>query len=155
MRAQTIEIHDSIGRILCNPVFRSTGKKIFSKGHIMSEDDVRVLSDEGMNNIWVTQLEAGEVSEDQAVTAVATDIGCGCLEIRVTAGGRANLVATEDCCLLIDDDLLKQVNCTAAVVVATATNFSHIKAGQRVATVKSAPFAVSASHLGTVLSLLR
>ena len=155
MRTQPVQIQDSIGRILCNPVFRSSGKKIFSKGHVMSEDDIRVLTGEGLNKIWVSQLDAGEMPEDQAVTSVATGIACGSLEIRVTSGGRANLIATEDCCLLIDDDLLKQINCTAAVVVATGVNFSHVKTGQRVATVKSAPFAVSSSQLETVTSLLR
>jgi len=38
-------------------------------------------------------------------------MGCGCYEIRMAAGGRANLVATENCCVLIDEELLKQLNC--------------------------------------------
>jgi molybdenum cofactor cytidylyltransferase len=108
-----------------------------------------------MEKIWVTELEEGEVGEDDAVCAVASEMGCGSLEIRLAAGGRANLVATEQCCVLVDDELLKQINCTASVVIATSLNFSYAVAGQRVATVKSAPFAVSQAQLEAVTGILK
>ena len=44
-----------------------------------------------MDEVWVTELEEGEVGEDEAVSMVASEMGCGCLEIRLAAGGRANL----------------------------------------------------------------
>ena len=92
-----------------------------------------------MEKIWVTELEDGEIGEDDAVCAVASEMGCGCFEIRLAAGGRANLMATENCCVLVDDELLKQINCTASIVIATSLNFSYAIPGQRIATVKSAP----------------
>jgi molybdenum cofactor cytidylyltransferase len=155
MKAQTVGVKESTGRILCCTIFRPGGKKLLAKGHQLSEEDVRLLETEGLEQVWVTELEDGEVSEDDAVTGVAQEMGCGCLEIRLAAGGRANLVATEDCCVLVDDELLKQINCTATTVIATALNFSHAKAGQRIATVKSAPFAVAAAQLEAVTSILR
>src|SRR5207249_11386609 len=82
-------------------------------------------------------------------------MGCGCLEIRLAAGGRANLFATEDCCVLVDDELLKQINCISSVVIATSVNFSFARAGQRIATVKSAPFAVAQSQLEAIVNILR
>jgi molybdenum cofactor cytidylyltransferase len=126
-----------------------------SKGHVLSEEDVRLLQTEGMAQVWVTQLEDGEVGEDDAVSQVAVEMGCGSLEIRLAAGGRANLFATEDSCALLDDELLKQINCTASVVIATVPNFSFAHAGQRIATIKSAPFAVAQSQLEAVISILR
>lgn len=155
MKALTVDVKESTGRILCCTIFRQGGKKLLSKGHVLSEDDVRLLENEGMQEVWVTQLEDGEISEDDAVMQVSREMGCGCLEIRLAAGGRANLVATEDCCLLVDDELLKQINCTASVVISTLLNFSHAKAGQRIATVKSAPFAIAQSQLEAVISILR
>jgi molybdenum cofactor cytidylyltransferase len=155
MRAQTIDIKESTGRILCCTIFRPGGKKLLAKGHLLNDDDVRLLTTEGLQEVWVTQLEEGELSEDDAVSIVAAEMGCGCLEIRLAAGGRANLVATEDCCVLVDDELLKQINCTASVAIATATNFSYAKAGQRIATVKSAPFAVAQSQLDAMVSILK
>ncbi len=155
MRAQTVDVKSSTGRVLCCTVFRPGGKKLLAKGHIISDEDVRVLESEGMETIWVTELEEGEVGEDDAVCAVASEIGCGSLEIRLAAGGRANLLASENCCVLVDDDLLRQINCTASVVIATAPNFSYAVAGQRIATVKSAPFAVAKDHLEAITHIVK
>jgi molybdenum cofactor cytidylyltransferase len=155
MKAQTVGVKSSTGRVLCCTVFRPGGKKLLAKGHVISDEDVRVLESEGMESIWVTELEDGEVGEDDAVCAVASEMGCGSFDIRLAAGGRANLLATENCCVLVDDELLKQINCTASVVIATSLNFSYAVAGQRIATVKSAPFAVSKDQLDAVTSILK
>src|SRR3989440_1972706 len=155
MRAQTVDVKSSTGRILCCTVFRPGGKKLLAKGHIISDEDVRVLESEGMEQIWVTELEDGEVGEDNAVSQVASEMGCGSFEIRFASGGRANLVATENCCVLVDDELLKQINCTSSVVIATSLNFSYAVTGQRIATVKSAPFAVAKEQLDAVVGILK
>jgi molybdenum cofactor cytidylyltransferase len=122
---------------------------------MISDDDVRLLENEGMHQVWVTELEEGEVSEDDAVQQIASVMSCGAVEIRVAAGGRANLVATEDCCVLVDDELLKQINCTASSVIATVQNFSFCRSGQRISTVKSAPFAIAQSELDALISILQ
>ena len=155
MKAQTVDVKSSTGRVLCCTVFRPGGKKLLAKGHVISDEDVRILESEGMENIWVTELEEGEVGEDDAVAAVAGEMGCGSFEIRLAAGGRANLIATENCCVLVDDELLKQINCTSSVVIATSTNFSYAVTGQRIATVKSAPFAVAKEHLEAIVNIIR
>jgi molybdenum cofactor cytidylyltransferase len=154
MRAQTVDVRESTGRILCCTIFRPGGRKLLAKGHVLSEDDVRLLETEGLGQVWVTQLEDGEIGEDEAVRQAAAEMGCGALEIRLAAGGRANLFTTEDGCVLVDDELLKQINCTANIVIATSPNFSFARAGQRIATVKSAPFAVAQSQLEAVISIL-
>jgi len=155
MRAQTVGVRESAGRILCCTIFRPGGRKLLAKGHLISEEDIRLLQTEGMEQVWVTELEDGEVSEDEAVMTVAQGMGCGALEIRLAAGGRANLFTNEESCVLVDDDLLKQINCTSSIVIATSLNFSFAKSGARVATVKSAPFAVAHSQMEAVCSILR
>ena len=155
MKAKTIDVVESTGRVLCSTIFRSGGKKLLAKGHVISGEDARMLETEGMRQVWVTELEEGEVGEDDAVMQVASEIGCGTLEIRLAAGGRANLFSTEACCLLVDDELLKQINCTASMAIATSLNFSFARAGQRVATVKSTPFAVAKPELDAMISIVK
>jgi molybdenum cofactor cytidylyltransferase len=155
MKAQTVDVRESTGRVLCCTIFRPGGKKLLAKGHLLSDEDVKLLETEGMQQVWVTELEDGEVGEDDAVARIAAGMGCGCLEIRLAAGGRANLIATENCCVLVDDELLRQINCAASVAIATAANFSYAQAGQRIATVKSSPFAVPQSQLDAVGSILK
>lgn len=155
MRAQTIEIQQSTGRILSSAIFRPGGKKLLAKGHILREEDIRVLQSEGLDRISVAELDEDEIPEDQAVCGVAGEMACGCYEIQLAAGGRANLLSTENCCVLVDDDLLRQMNCTSGLVIATTLNFSFAVAGQRLATIKSAPFAVSKSDFEGSLNMLR
>lgn len=155
MRALTLDIQKSAGRILCCTIFRSGGRKLLAKGHLLSDEDVRLLQVEGMRQVWVTELEEGEIAEDEAVMAMAEAMCCGSVEIRLAAGGRANLMATQDCCTLVDDELLRQINCTSSVVIATVPNYRYARAGERLATIKSAPFAVAQSQLETLLSILK
>lgn len=155
MTAQTIDVQASTGRILSSPVFRPGGKKLLAKGHILREEDIRILQSEGMDQIWVTNLDEDEISEDAAVCGIAGDMACGCYEIQMAPGGRANLIATENCCILVDDELLRQMNCTSGLVIATVLNFSFALAGQRIATIKSAPFAVAKSDYEGSLGILR
>ncbi|HYM10597.1 MAG TPA: hypothetical protein VEU62_07690, partial [Bryobacterales bacterium] len=126
-----------------------------AKGHLLSEEDIRLLDAEGLDRIWVAELEQGEVAEDYAASVIASEAACGSLEIKLVAGGRANLIATENCCLLVDDQLLRQVNSAGFVAVATGPNFSFAAAGQRVATVKTAPFAVPQEEMDATRAMLR
>ena len=155
MKAQTVETRQSSGRVLSSAIFRPGGKKLLAKGHILRDEDVRVLQMEGMEQIWVAELEEGEISEDEAVCAVAGEMACGSYEVQIAPGGRANLVATERSCVLVDEDLLRQVNCTSGLVIATVLNFSLAVPGLRIATVKSAPFAVTKTNLDGLIDTLR
>jgi len=155
MKAQTVGVKQATGRVLSCTIFRAGGKKLLAKGHVISEEDVSLLEVAGMNEVWVTELEDGEVSEDEAVMMVGGEMACGCIDISLAAGGRANLTATESACILVDDELLKQINCTASIAIATVSNFSHVMAGRRAATVKSAPFAAAKDQLEAVVSILK
>jgi molybdenum cofactor cytidylyltransferase len=155
MKAQTVDTQQSTGRVLFSPIFRPGGKKLLAKGHILRDEDIRVLQSEGLDQIWVAELEEGEISEDEAVCGIAAEMACGCYEIQIAPGGRANLVATERCCVLVDEELLRQVNCTSSVVIATVLNFSIAMPGQRIATIKSAPFAVTRSDYDGLVRMLR
>src|SRR5580658_953907 len=111
MTAQTVDIQECTGRILSTAIFRSGGKKLMAKGHMLRPEDIRVLQLEGMQQIWVAELDADEINEDVAVCGIAAEMACGSYEVQMAPGGRANLVATGSVCVLIDEDLLRQVNC--------------------------------------------
>jgi molybdenum cofactor cytidylyltransferase len=148
-------VNQAAGRILFRTIFRSGGKKLLPRGHLISEEDALMLQAQGLREVWVTELEEGEIGEDEAVMEVAAEIGCGSLEIHLAPGGRANLIATEASCTLVDVELLKQINCASSVAVATALNFSYAKAGERVCSVKTTPFAVVKSQLEAAISIVK
>ena len=65
MKAQTVDVRESAGRILCCTIFRPSGRKLLGKGHVLNEEDVRLLEMEGLGQVWVTELEDGEIGEDE------------------------------------------------------------------------------------------
>ncbi len=154
MKSRVLAVHESVGRVLSTPIFRLSGKKLLAKGHILSEEDACLLQAEGLDQVWVAELDEDEVSEDEAVLTASASMAAGSLEIRLAVGGRANLVAAENSCIVIDEDLLRRVNSTSSMVVATAANFSYARAGQRIAVVKSAPFAITRDHLQEVVDIV-
>ena len=79
MRPQLIAVKRSMGRVLCSTIFRPGGKKLLAKGHVISEEDARMLEVEGLADVWVTETEDNEISEDLAVTEV-----CQCDRLRIT-----------------------------------------------------------------------
>ncbi len=155
MRTQDVEVSNAIGKLLCNPIFQHSGKKLLAKGHQISAEDIQLLSSQGHERVWVAVLEEGEVPEEEAALRIASEGACGSMEIRMAAGGRANLIATEDCCLLVDDDLLREVNRSGCMTMATMPNLAYAPAGQRVATVKSAPFAIPEAQFQSAMTLVR
>jgi len=46
MRAQTVDVKSSTGKVLCCTVFRLGGKRLLAKGHVISDEDVRILEAE-------------------------------------------------------------------------------------------------------------
>src|ERR1700722_16527679 len=111
MKALTVEVKTSTGRILSSTIFGPGGRKLLAKGHVMNGDDIRLLENEGLDQIWVTELEEGEIGEDEAVYQAASELGCGCMEIRMAAGGRANLFTTGQRSVVGAGDLVTHINC--------------------------------------------
>ncbi|MBM3749243.1 MAG: hypothetical protein FJW34_26070 [Acidobacteria bacterium] len=154
MHAQSVEVTASSGRVLYRAIFLPGGRKLLSRGHVVSEEDVYLLKGKGVTEVWATELEDGEVGEDEAVMEVAGRIGRGAVGVRLAAGGRANLLATEDACLLVDGALLREINAGPTAVISTAANFARASLGQRIATVKCVPFAVPRRDLELLLARL-
>jgi molybdenum cofactor cytidylyltransferase len=137
-----VDVLSAAGMLLSDPVFYPTGKKLLAKGHQLKEEDIQLLTREGYLQVPVNVLEESDVPEEEAAVQLAVQAACGSLEIRVGAGGRANVVATESCCVLVDEERLRLLNGSGIVTAATLPNLSFAFAEQRVATVKSAPFGV-------------
>jgi molybdenum cofactor cytidylyltransferase len=155
MKARIIDAEHSVGRMLSDAVFSESGHRLFAKGHRIEVNDVLRLYSQGVTEVSIAELEEGEVDENEAVMRVAGEIGSGSIEARLGGGGKVNLFATEPSCVLVDDQLLKQVNYLGSVAVATVPNFSYAAAAARIGSVKSTPLAVDKSQLDPVLSLLK
>ena len=155
MHLSLVDIRKSTGKILSSTVFVSDGRKLLRKGHVINEADISELEAYGLAQVQVAEPESDEVDESQAAMDIAMEAACGAVLVQLATGGRANLFAKEPCCVLVDEQLLALLNATASVVISTTRNFSYAGAGQRIATVKSTPFAVPAKQVEYILRELQ
>lgn len=155
MRTQVVEVREAVGRLLSSPIFHPSGKKLLAKGHLVSEEDIQLLYTEGHHRVSTVVLEDEDIPEDEAAIEIARYCGAGSMEIVIGAGGRANLHATEDCCLNVNEVALQRLNRSGVVTAATLPSLSFAAAGQRVGTVKTAPFAVPRTQFRNALEDLK
>lgn len=155
MRRQILEVDYAVGRLLSEPVFHTSGKKLLAKGHQLSAEDARLLVSAGCLQVRVALLDDDEIPEEDAALQVATEAACGALEIRVGAGGRVNVVATENCSVFVEEEPLLRLNRSGLITAATLPNFSFAFADQRLGTITSAPFAVPRDRFEAALQDVR
>lgn len=142
------------GAILAHSV--RTGGRVFSKGRVLSAQDIADLGASGITSVVAARLETGDVAEDAAANALAH--ACAGLQVTVGAAftGRANLFAATDGLAVIDRALVDQINLIdESITIATVTPYEPVDKGQMVATIKIIPFAAPREKLDQALALLR
>ncbi|MEZ5813037.1 MAG: molybdopterin-binding/glycosyltransferase family 2 protein [Rhizobiaceae bacterium] len=121
-----------------------TGEVSFSKGRVLSADDIDALGRAGIDTVVVARLDAGDVGEDEAARRIAGAMTGSGFAARAPATGRVNLHAGEAGVLIVDRAMVDRLNAIdPAITFATLDNHAPVTAGQMVATVKIIPFAVS------------
>ena len=96
----------------------------------------------GIATVKVARLEAGDVPEDEAATAIA-EAACGeAVRLQAAFTGRCNLYATERGVAVIERERVDALNMLdEAVTIATVAPYDVVEPGQMLATVKVIPFA--------------
>ncbi|MFQ5985256.1 MAG: NTP transferase domain-containing protein [Alphaproteobacteria bacterium] len=148
MKFTSLSIDQAEGAILAHSVRLATGT--FKKGHVLSTDDIAVLSDAGLREVTVARLDADDVGEDDAARAVAR-AACGDgIKLGPAFTGRCNLYSEHAGVVVMNRDRLDRINLVdEAVTIATLPPFEPAEPRQMVATVKIIPFAVPRGMLET------
>jgi molybdenum cofactor cytidylyltransferase len=132
---------------------RRCGERTFKKGRRLTEEDIRYLAAAGVDRLTVVRLEPDDVAEDAAAGECAAALVAPGLRAEPPFTGRANLFATADGLFTVDPASVARINrVTEDVTLATLPNYTPVKAGQMVATVKIIPFAVRRADLARVLA---
>jgi molybdenum cofactor cytidylyltransferase len=161
MRFGPVSIGDAVGGVLAHGV--REGDLVLKKGTVITSAHVAQLFAAGVAQVTVAQLEAGDVAEDAAASALATGLagsslaglslaGAG-LRIDPSFTGRANLFAEVSGLLVIDRAAIDGVNSVDdAITVATLPAYRRVAPGEMVATVKIIPYAVAEAKLAQALA---
>jgi len=117
--------------------------RAFRKGHIIREEDVCHLQRLGKENLFVLDIAADEMHEDDAAHALASALmGKGVAIKGEPREGKIDIIAETGGLLKIDKDGLLEFNMLGEVMCATLHNNSVVRKGQTVAGTRAIPLIV-------------
>ena len=141
-----IPIEQSIGMALGHDITKIVpGRRkycAFSRGHIISPEDIPLLRDMGKEHIWVGELSDNLVHEDEAALRLAQSSAGPGVTWTTPNQGRVNLVAKHDGLLQVQVSQLMWLNNLDNIVFATLHNNSPVVKGQVIAGTRIVPLAV-------------
>jgi molybdenum cofactor cytidylyltransferase len=153
MKFGEVALEASLGGVLAHAV-RRDGLTL-KKGHVIGPVDLERLRAHGVERLVVSQLEAGDVGEDEAARRLADRVAGAGLRVERPFTGRANIFAAGAGVLCIDKAIVDRINhVDEALTLATLPDRKAVEADEMVATVKIIPFAVSARLLEAALALV-
>jgi len=155
MKFGPVPLSQAEGKILAHHVAGPDGLRAFRKGKPLNELDVARLRELGRRNVYVAELEPGDIGEDRAADRVSRAVSGENLQRSKPHFGRVNLRAARLGVLWVDVERLIQLNECEGITLATLAAGSVVQAGDTVATVKVIPFSVPETHLLQVEDLCR
>jgi molybdenum cofactor synthesis domain-containing protein len=159
MILQTIRVEDAVGRVLSHDITKIVKGEFkgasFKKGRVINKKDIPELLKLGKENIYVLELEHGEVHEDEAGVRLGAAVAgentkwCGPKESRV------NIHACCDGLLKVNVPFLEAVNELPDVILSTLLNNTVVKSGDLLAGTKVIPLMVPEQTLAEAERICR
>lgn len=141
-----IAVSEALGAVLAHGV--QAGNKRLRKGTVIDGDVRDVLLEAGIETVIAAVPGPGDIGEDEAAARLAAALRMNGCSAKPPATGRVNIHADHDGVFTVSRPLVDAINrVDPAITLATVADFSAVRAGQMVATVKMIPFSVDGVHL--------
>ena len=159
MLVKTIRVEEAVGRVLCHDLTKIVRGQYkgarFKKGQVIKEEDVEELLKMGKEQVYVLELEPGDLHEDEAGLRLGRAAAGPGVEISAPKESRVNLYASIDGLLKVNVPALEAINCLEDVVFATLPNNSVVKKGDLLAGTKVVPLVTREGTIKEVESICR
>ena len=145
-----IKTTEAVGHVLCHDITRIIPGvekgPVFSKGHVVTEDDIPVLLSVGKENLYVWEMDEGMLHEDEAA-GILRDICTGrsldnIMSFSAPSEGKIEIYANIDGLLKINREALKAVNSLGEMMIATIHGDFPVKKGDKLAGTRIIPLVI-------------
>lgn len=165
---KTINLEEAVGTQLAHDITEIRPGEFkgpaFRKGHTVCDEDLCRMQRLGKNHLYVIDLEADEIHENEAAAILAQSLaGEGIVWENNPREGKIDLYAGYDGLLRVDVPALAAFNLVDEVMCATLHNHLSVKKGEKVAATRAIPLvmkraaieraAAIAGQNGAVLSI--
>lgn len=157
MAIRKVRVEDAVGMVLGHDMTKIVPGEYkgpaFKKGHIIRAEDIPHLRDIGKDHIYLIELTAGQVHENEAVTRIARAVAGQGVVLAEPSEGRVNIRAAGDGLLKIDREAVTAINGVEHAVLSTLHGDRPVKSGDLLAAVKVVPLVVDAAMVASVEAL--
>ncbi|MDO8747309.1 MAG: molybdopterin-binding protein [Thermodesulfovibrionales bacterium] len=144
---KTISVTEAVGTVLAHDITEIKKDEFkgraFKKGHIIKKEDIPHLQKLGKDNLFVLNIGADDMHEDEVAYALAKALmGEGVAIEGEPKEGKMSIIAERDGLLKVDKNALTQFNMLGEVMCATLHSNTPVKKGQLVGGTRAIPLVV-------------
>lgn len=156
MKFGAVSLENAIGKILAHSHFGEDGRKLFGKGHVLTESDITKLQALNLESVVVADLAPTDLGENEAARRVGMAIAGEGVKVAAPGVGRANLTALARGTLRINVSVLERLNnIDEGITIATLREHTLVQQGDLLALVKIIPFGIEIARVVDVEATAR
>lgn len=146
-----IKTTEAVGHVLCHDLTQIIPGEYkgarFRKGHIVTEEDIPVLLSMGKENLYIFELNAGMVHENDAVEILCEICKGDHMNRSEVKEGKIELTAACDGCFTLDVERLNQINSIDEIMIATRKGNTAVHKGDKLAGTRVIPLVIDKDKL--------
>ena len=146
-----IRTEDAVGHVLCHDITQIIKDKkkgvVFSKGHIVKEEDIPVLLSVGKEHLFVWEKQPGILHENEAAEILYKICAGTNMHGSDIKEGKIELIADCDGLLKIRRDALLAVNSLGEMMIASRHGDFAIHKGDKIAGTRVIPLVIEQSKM--------
>ena len=120
---------------------------MFKRGHVVAQEDISQLLDLGKKHLYVWDLNAGFVHEDEAAQRMAKAMAGQGITLTTPSEGKVQMMASTDGLIKINLQGLEAINCIEDVMVASIHENQSVKEGDPLAGTRIIPLVIKEPEL--------
>ncbi|NHN34250.1 molybdopterin-binding protein [Paenibacillus agricola] len=152
-----VKVEDAIGLVLAHDLTQilpgQFKGRLFTKGHVVREEDIPALLNIGKEHIYVLALQEGWLHEDEAALRMAEAVAGANVVLTSPHEGKINLKSTILGLAKVDKAAVDAVNALDQIVLATIKTNTVVQPGQSLSGTRVIPLIVEASKVKQVEAL--
>ena len=153
-----LKTEDAVGHVLCHDITQiiKDEKKgpVFRKGHIIRPEDIPVLLSMGKENLYIFELDAGKVHENDAAEVLCEICKGDNIARSEVKEGKIELTAACDGCFTLDTDRLYKINSIDEIMIATRKANTAVRAGDKLAGTRVIPLVIDKDKLAEATAIM-
>lgn len=153
-----IKTTEAVGHVLCHDLTQILPGEFkgarFRKGHIVTEEDIPVLLSMGKENLYIFELDAGKVHENDAAEVLCEICKGDNIARSEVKEGKIELSAACDGCFTLDTDRLYRINSIDEIMIATRKANTAVRAGDKLAGTRVIPLVIDKDKLTKATAIM-